>query len=180
MSLVPICLLPLKLVCARASRQARVLLKMAHAAGESVGDDVNKDDSPDYDAKLDFFSAEFDPLKALQAEGLNIPVTGAKIYDNISQYESKCILGRNTQRKPEQKAGTSKEATIERRFEPHQCKLLYCFLIAMQIAHAIRFIRAISFMRLYRKVNVVIYVYLWYNPLGKYKQEGSNNKNITN
>lgn len=56
------------------------------------------------DPSLDITSEHFDPLKALYADNVPIPYKKAKVYDNISKYESAVIKKKN-------EATTSKETS---------------------------------------------------------------------
>lgn len=96
---------------------------MATEKGESVSDEENSAENKEQDPSLDFFSEEFDPLKALRTPGVVPPVINATTYDNISKYERVRIYNANIQQVSV--AGTSKSVpteTIERRWLPHQCK----------------------------------------------------------
>lgn len=84
------------------------------------------------DSALDVTSEFFDPLKALYSKSIHIPVKNAKLYDNVSKFESallkKAIVkkGGDPDASSVHKPSTSKafrpnaENPFERRFLPHQ------------------------------------------------------------
>lgn len=51
-------------------------------------DNLEREKAEPIDTSLDITSEHFDPLKALYSENLVIPYKNAKVYDNISKYES--------------------------------------------------------------------------------------------
>lgn len=79
-----------------------------------------------YDPELDFFSASFNPIKALSTPGLEPPIKSAKTLDNIAKYETAYLKPTIVQKKKDQGASTSaSNAPIARKFLPHQCELIY-------------------------------------------------------
>lgn len=58
--------------------------------GDNPTADENKSEA-EIDPTLDITSELFDPLKALYAENVIIPYKNAKVYDNISKYESSVL-----------------------------------------------------------------------------------------
>lgn len=93
---------------------------MASVVSLSDSDDVNKEIQDAYDPKLDFFSVDFDPLKALETEGIKAPIPDAKIYDNIAKYHSvySCVVSVNKKKADKAVA----ECSNVRRFQDHQRK----------------------------------------------------------
>lgn len=95
------------------------------------------------DPTLDITSEHFDPLKALYSDEMIIPYKNAKVYDNISKYES-AVRSKATKKTDNQVATTSTKSTsnlsntrtntakvnkfsasdepVIRRFLPHQRK----------------------------------------------------------
>lgn len=100
---------------------------------------VHESDSDETDdPTLDITSEHFDPLKALYAKHVKVPYKKAKVYDNLSQYESAInrskTIGKQTTnqstnsdsattssntRTTARKFGVSGEPVV-RRFLPHQ------------------------------------------------------------
>lgn len=74
----------------------------------------------DYDPTLDFYSEQFDPLKALHTANIKIPVPDSHVYDNIAKYES-VQRGVSTEQKNAGKAAVP-VLKFERKFLPHQSK----------------------------------------------------------
>lgn len=83
----------------------------------------------DYDSELDFFSENFDPLKALNTPGLKPPVPNAGAYDNLNKYESDVIKHTaHTAHAHKEKEELTRSGDFKRKFLPHQSKLFsYCF-----------------------------------------------------
>ncbi|KAJ6641993.1 U7 snRNA-associated Sm-like protein LSm11 [Pseudolycoriella hygida] len=102
--------------------------------------DVNpkkNEEKEEVDPALDITSTHFDPLKALYAENTYIRYKNARVYDNLSQFESAMKGKNNNNKKPTSsdqpsssaqvsktqtnpfKASTSTEPIV-RRFLPHQ------------------------------------------------------------
>lgn len=63
---------------------------MASAGDESPPSNDENDSSGD---SLDFSSSRFDPLKALYAKDIKIPVPNAPVYDNIAIFTSRMKAG---------------------------------------------------------------------------------------
>lgn len=103
------------------------------------------------DPTVDIASEHFDPLKALYSENVRIPYKNAKVYDNVSQYESKVLRPKTNT--AENEASTSIQSTssaaipsnvrtdsmkakkfsvsdepVVRRFLPHQRKAFFLFI----------------------------------------------------
>lgn len=97
----------------------------------------------EYDPALDVYSEHFDPLKALYSDKFVVPCKNAKVYDNLSQFESKVMRPRPagneaTTSKQSQNSATISSNTrtnttkaskfsvsdepVVRRFLPHQRK----------------------------------------------------------
>lgn len=55
---------------------------------EKKSDDTAPDESKPIDPELDIRSEAFNPLKAIYSTKTYVPVTKAKIYDNIAKFES--------------------------------------------------------------------------------------------
>lgn len=107
-----------------------------------MGDNPTAEESKseaEIDPTLDITSELFDPLKALYAENVIIPYKNAKVYDNISKYESSVLRPKSktsgneatsqqstnsilsNTRTSRGKFGASDEPVV-RRFLPHQRK----------------------------------------------------------
>lgn len=104
-------------------------LSMAAAQRATVSGDPKTSEKRDYDPELDFFSDKFDALKALNTRGLKPPVLNAGIYDNISKYESE-MRGKTA---PAPKTAEPTTKTFERRFLPHQSKLVLSMIVIFKL-----------------------------------------------
>ncbi|CAH1137878.1 unnamed protein product [Phyllotreta striolata] len=79
---------------------------------------VNK---KEYNPKLDFYSAEFDPLLALNTPSVSVPVPNAKRYDNLAAFTSAMNKQKNPEQNENRKEKASKSAVpVERKWLPHQ------------------------------------------------------------
>lgn len=76
-------------------------------------------DTSDYDPSLDFCSEHFNPLKALYAPNVIVPVPNARTYDNLAKYES---VRRGIAVGKKVKEQTAPSSNFERKFLPHQSK----------------------------------------------------------
>lgn len=78
------------------------------------------------DSALDITSEHFDPLRALYASNIIVPVRNAPLFDNVSKYESAVTADEKRKSNPSTSAKSGTTATSEnpfkRKFLPHQCK----------------------------------------------------------
>lgn len=115
---------------------------------------TNKDDTKSavYDSALDFYSDKFDPLKALYTPDLKPPVVDARLYDNLSLYESArkqtsadADGGKTKSQQKSKQSKQSDEAPFERNWLPHQCKLraryIICEFIGMELSCYVEYYR---------------------------------------
>lgn len=121
--------------------------KPSHSSASSTSSSGTKVPT-DSDPTLDITSEKFDPLKALYASKVVLPVRNAKVYDNVGKYESVVIakripdgkkqsksadIGKNddgaaSNKKGEgSKAPTKAENPFQRKFLPHQSIYIYFF-----------------------------------------------------
>lgn len=104
---------------------------------ESSDADSNRTEPEPIDPTLDVTSELFDPLKALYSETVHIPVKNAKVFDNISIFESYMARKVSAKGTAASKSSTSKASTskaenpFERRFLPHQ-STFFCGLHPLQ------------------------------------------------
>lgn len=103
---------------------------------------VDNDCKKGIDPSLDITSEHFDPLKALYSDNVYIPYKNAKVYDNISKFES-AVMRSKTNEATTSTASLSNARTntakvnnrfrasdepVVRRFLPHQRKLFIFFI----------------------------------------------------
>lgn len=105
---------------------------------------IPSDASSPPDPTLDITSEKFDPLKALYAPNVVLPIRNAQIYDNIGKFESIVFpktrtnpteekqqsknddnlpatgSAQSSTRVPARRVASSSDKTFERRFLPHQ------------------------------------------------------------
>lgn len=74
----------------------------------------NESEQNTMDPSIDITSEHFDPLKALYSENVAIPYKNAKVYDNISKYES-CVVKTKV---------ASNEATTSNKTDPTDSTVL--------------------------------------------------------
>lgn len=75
----------------------------------------------DYDPTLDISSEQFDPLKALYADNVRLPYENAKMFDNVSRFESYLNAAGSTAKKDgTQPPPAADPPVFQRRFLPHQ------------------------------------------------------------
>lgn len=98
------------------------------------------------DPSVDITSEHFDPLKALYSENVTVPYKNAKVYDNVSKYESAVIRPKTIQNvattsketphstnstsilsNTQTKTLTASDEPFARRFLPHQRKKAFRF-----------------------------------------------------
>lgn len=86
----------------------------------------DKECSTNPDPELDFFSENFNPLKALRAANLKVPVK-ARAYDNLSKYDSVHNKGLPLVSERKDKKDVEPEV-VERRWLEHQREFdSFCF-----------------------------------------------------
>lgn len=98
---------------------------------------VESEREKEIDPSIDITSEHFDPLKALYSENVNCKYKNAKVYDNISQFESLVMRSKKTGNEAttstsilsNTRTNTSKvnkfsasDEPVIRRFLPHQRK----------------------------------------------------------
>ncbi|XP_060527376.1 U7 snRNA-associated Sm-like protein LSm11 [Cylas formicarius] len=71
-------------------------------------------ENQEYDARLDFFSAQFDPLEALRSDNVKLPQPKARTFDNIAKWKSHVDRG-GVQPERKKPAGAA-----QRRWQEHQ------------------------------------------------------------
>lgn len=77
---------------------------------DTPSDKKAEENKKEIDPSLDVTSEHFDPLKALYSENVYIPYKNAKVYDNISKFES-LVLRPMWKTTSENEATTSKQST---------------------------------------------------------------------
>lgn len=135
---------------------------MADSDAVSVEQAQKSGETSNYDPRLDFFSAHFDPLLALRTPGVKPPDINAPVYDNLAKYESVQKSQSSSSRRQEVApivSATATTATFERNWLPHQCKYffvnlpheLFIFILSIhvQIANTYRC-----------ETGYVVYIYL--------------------
>lgn len=101
---------------------------MASDVNKCDSENVNKENREGYDPELDFFSSNFDPLKALETEGIQAPIPDAKMYDNIAKYESVYSCKISVKKKVVETPVPGCSDVLQR-FQEHQRKFLRKYLV---------------------------------------------------
>ncbi|GLV31082.1 hypothetical protein CBL_12155 [Carabus blaptoides fortunei] len=92
-------------------------LNMAASDDKHASCSSQTGDTSEYDASLDFCSEHFNPLKALYAPNIIIPVPNARVYDNLAKYES---VQRGVTVGKKVREETAPSSNFQRKFLPHQ------------------------------------------------------------
>lgn len=86
---------------------------------ESKNDKNKNKETPIVDPELDIKSGQFNPLKALYASSVHVPIENVPIYNNIAHYESAMKMRQQQQR------NTSVDGSVS---EKQNKKTIYFFL----------------------------------------------------